>query len=230
MSLRGTLQQLARKVRRLRGRSDLGRFASSTPLSAKFGLDRGTPIDRFYIDRFFAENAAGIHGDVLEVVEPYYCRRFGSSRVTGEHVVDVDSSNPKATIIGDLGDPATLPDSSFDCIIVTQTLHLVFDIPAALAQLRRALRPGGTLLVTVPGITPVRPDKDYDWYWSLTEASLAKLLAAQFDSDKVEVRTFGNLFAATAFLHGAALEEVPKGKLDRLDPAFPVIVAARAAA
>src|SRR5262249_24112974 len=133
-------------------------------------------------------------------------------------------------IVGDLADPATLPAGQFDCIILTQTLHLVFDMAAAIANMRRGLRPGGVLLITVPGISPVGPGGDYDWYWSLTRDSLRRLLTASFDQDKVEIATFGNLFAATAFLHAAAVQEVPRRKLDRSDPNYPVTIAARAVA
>jgi SAM-dependent methyltransferase len=101
---------------------------------------------------------------------------------------------------------------------------------AAVKQLRRSLRPGGILLMTVPGITPVRPGRDYSWHWSVTEDSLPRLLAQAFDPAAVSVETFGNLFAATAFLHGAAVEEIPAEKLDSFDPAYPVTVAARAVA
>jgi hypothetical protein len=38
----------------------------------------------------------------------------------------------------------------------------------------------------------------------------------------------GNVFAATAFLQGAALEEVDRAKLDIEDPAYPVTITLRA--
>lgn len=207
-----------------------GRVASATPLSRNWGYDRGTPIDRFYIEDFLARHGEDVRGNVLEVQEDDYSRRFGGTRVTRQDVLNLDASNPRATIIGDLADPATLPEQRFDCVLLTQTLHLVFDMAAALANVRRALRPGGVALITVPGITPLQPGLGYDWYWSLTEESLRRLLHQSFDPAKVEVTTYGNLFAATAFLHAAAVQEVPRRKLERFDPAYPVTVAARAVA
>lgn len=226
------LRGLVHRIRRVRGHSTLwlGRFGSAAPLSSHFGLDRGTPIDRYYIERFLAQHAADIRGTVLEVVSPAYSERFGGSWVTKQHVVDLHESNARATIVGDLADPSVLPDATFDCIVLTQTLHLIYDMPAAVRQLRRSLRPGGVALITTPGITPARPGPDYRWYWSLTEDSLSALLGEAFDPAGVSVQSFGNLFAATAFLHGAALEEVATRKLDLTDPAFPVTVAARAVA
>ena len=210
---------------------NVGRIRSSKPLSNDWGYDRGTPIDRHYIEGFLARHAADVKGRVLEVQEDDYSRRFGGDRVSQVDILNVDDSNPRATIVGDLADAATLPAGQFDCIILTQTLHLVFDMAAAIANVHRALRPGGVLLITVPGISPLDALAFRDsWYWSLTEPSLRRLLSGPFDPQKVELETFGNLYAATAFLHAAAVEEVSKRKLDRFDRRYPVIVAARAVA
>jgi SAM-dependent methyltransferase len=209
---------------------NIGRIRSAKPLSDNWGYERGTPIDRYYIEPFLERHRADVHGHVLEVQEDDYSRRFGGARVEKQDVLNIDASNPKATIIGDLADPSTLPESTFDCIILTQTLHLVFDMATAVANVRKALRPGGVLLITVPGITPVDSGLGYDWFWSLTQDSLRKLLEASFDPAKITVETHGNLFAATAFLHAAAVEEVSKRKLDPVNHAYPVTVAARAVA
>ena len=40
----------------------------------------------------------------------------------------------------------------------------------------------------------------------------------------LEIRTHGNVFAATAFLQGIALEEVDRAKLDTYDPAYPLTI------
>lgn len=230
--LPGPVKAIAKRARRIHGLAsmNLGRIGSGKPLSLDWGYERGTPIDRYYIEGFLGRHQSDVRGRVLEIQEDDYSRRFGGSKISQQDILNVDASNPGATIIGDLADPATLPAAQFDCIILTQTLHLVFDMAAALANVRRALRPGGVALITVPGISPVGPRGDYDWFWSLTAEALQRLLLQQFDREKIDVETFGNLFAATAFLHASAVEEVPKRKLDRLDLAYPVTVAARAAA
>ena len=230
--LRPIVRELVHGARRIRGRSELraGRIASLTPLSAHFGLDRGTPIDRYYIEKFLLDQSGDIRGVALEIVDSTYSKRFGGDQVTTQHVADINDDNPSATIVGDISDPKILPDQAFDCIVLTQTLHLIYDLKGVVRQLRRALKPGGVLLVTAPGITPARPAKDYRWYWSLTPDSLQRLLAEAFDPANVQIHSYGNLFAATAFLHGAALEEIDTGRLDPVDPAFPVIVAGRAVA
>lgn len=215
-----------RALRRLHGiiAMNTGRAGSSVPLSDSFGFDRGKPIDRHYVEAFIDANRANIRGSVLEVADDGYSRRFGE-QITSQDVLDLDAGNPQATLVGDLADGKILPARRFDCVVLTQTLHLIFDLDAAVAHVRQALKPNGVLLVTVPGISPV---DDIEWHWSLTEQSLKRLLSRHFDD--VAVQSYGNLFAATAFLHGAAVQEVSRRKLDRLDPAYPVIVAARAVA
>jgi len=207
----------------------LGRIAASEPLDRDFGYGRGRPIDRYYIERFLAAHAADIRGRVLEVGDSSYTTRFGAARVTARDVLHIQPEQPQATITGDLSQPGMLPRDRFDCIILTQTLQFVFDMPAALRNLHDALVPGGVLLLTVPGISPVdRGEWGHCWHCGLTEHSAAGLLCGPFERGRVTVRTHGNLFAATAFLHGAAVEDVDVRKLDRVDPQFPVTVAARA--
>ena len=221
-----------RRLRNAAGRlaMSVGRTARTSPLSREFGFDRGTPIDRHYIESFLGDHSGDIRGRVLEIGDDGYSKRFGGARVTRQDVLHLRIGTPGATIAGDLANPATLPAQAFDCIILTQTLHLIFDMAAAISTVHSALRPGGVLLVTVPGITPVDGGEwKSSWYWSLTEAAIAGLLSGPFQAEAVSARTYGNLFAATAFLHGAAVEEVPARKLAPVDPAYPVTVAARAA-
>lgn len=211
------------------GTIDFGDFGRTEPISADFGFDRGAPIDRYYIESFLARNAARIRGRVLEIGDNAYTFRFGGKQVEKSDVLHVDVTNPLATIIGDISVPGTLPEGAFDCVILTQTLHLIFDMRGALAELAGALKPGGTLLVTVPGISPVdRGAWGHTWFWSLTEIALSRLLASSFEQEDIKVATFGNVFAAVCFLEGLAVSEVPRLKVDVLDKSFPVIVAAAA--
>jgi SAM-dependent methyltransferase len=211
------------------GRVRFGDLRRVTPISQSFGFDRGLPVDRYYIERFLAQNSSEIVGRVLEVGDDAYTRRFGGSRVTSSGVLHVAAGNPRATFVGDVTDPRVLPDNAFNCIIFTQTLQLVYDVRAAVVQLRRALAPGGVLLVTAPGISPIdRGEWGKTWFWSFTPAAMERLFGDVFGPDAVMVKRYGNVFAATAFLQGLAVDELDTSDLDPSDRAYPVIVSVRA--
>ena len=203
-------------------------FNRVSPVSRTFGFDRGTPIDRYYIEGFLFKNSHHIRGRVLEVGNNAYTLRFGG-KVVQSDVLHVDNGNPLATFVGDLADSKTLPDAAFDCIILTQTLQFIFDLRAAVATLYNALKPGGVLLLTCPGISQMdQGESSTTWFWSLTEPAARRLLEERFASPAITIETLGNVFAATTFLYGFALEEIDSADLDRNDPCYPVIIAARA--
>ena len=227
-SIRQRLGRLKRSLVRLRAPVDLGRLDRVEPLSSVFGLDRGTAIDRRYIERFLGAHAERIRGRVLEVGDSAYTTRFGGGRVTERAVLHTPPGAPGATIVADLTNPDGLPQNAFDCFICTQTLNCVYDVRRALEGARRLLRPGGSLLATVGGISRVsRFDRErWGFYWWFTTESLAKLLADVFGG-AVVVSSFGNVLGATAFLHGLAVEDLPDPTLlDADDPDYPVVVAA----
>lgn len=217
------------KTRPELGKVRFGDFGRVEPVSADFGFDRGKPIDRHYIESFLARQATDIGGRALEVGDASYCRRFGGARITRQDVLHVNAQNPEATIVGDLAERDILPGDAFDCIVLTQTLHLVFDLPAVVREIHRALKPGGVLLLTVPGISQVDRGAWGDiWCWSLTPAAVRQLFEPVFGAANIAVESHGNVFAAITFLHGLAVEEVDVAKLDIHDRAYPVIVALRA--
>jgi glycosyltransferase involved in cell wall biosynthesis len=222
------IRDIALRGRRPVGTVDLGDLARSEPVSREFGFDRGTPIDRHYIDRFLARHAGDIRGRVLEVGDASYCRRFGSG-IERQDVLDRPEANPAATITGDLASAGTLPEAAFDCMVITQVIQLLYDLPAAVRELHRGLKPGGVLLLTVPGVTSVDPEeRDGEWYWALTDRAAARLFGEIFGPGNVEIAVCGNAYAATCFLQGLALEEIDADLLDRQDPAYPMLVCVRA--
>ena len=211
------------------GLVDFGSFSGTKPVSSNFGYDRGTPIDRYYIERFLLEHSVDIAGHVLEVGEDTYSRRFGRQRITKQDVLHYNLADEGVTIVGDLTQAGVLPESTFDCVVLTQVLQWVLDLEQAVERLYKALKPGGVLLMTVPGIGQIEQTEYHQkWLWSFTEDSVRALFGRRFDASALEIRTCGNVFAATACLQGLALEEVDQTKLDEADLIFPVVVTLRA--
>ncbi len=222
------LKGVARRARSI-GPVRWGSLRRPTPLSRDFGFERGLPVDRYYVEGFLEENAHLVTGRVLEVGDSEYTRRFGAERVTRSDVLNIDPTIPGTTITADLAGGEAIPSGSFDCLVITQTLHLVFDLAAAVRTLRRILSPGGTLLATFPGISAVSRDRWAEsWYWALTPASATRLFGEAFGSANVEVRAFGNVLSSVAFLEGMAAHELRRHELDVVDPQYPMLVTVRA--
>ncbi len=211
----------------LPGRVALGDLNRTTPLSKVFGYERGGPVDRYYIENFLKKNNALIFGRVLEIGDNEYTLKFGVNKVTQSDILHVDERNKEATFIGDLSNAPQIPDNSFDCIVLTQTLHLIYDHIGALKTCYRILKPGGTLLLTVPGISHIDQGEWMDyWLWAYTSASIKKLLTEAFMPEKFVIQTHGNVLAATAFLFGMGATELSQEKLNDHDPHYQVIITA----
>lgn len=205
-------------------------IAPADPVSRKFGFDLGTPIDRYYIEAHLATNATDIRGRVLEVGDASYTLRFGERRVAQSDVLHATPGNPRATIIGDLASGEGIPRDAFDCIILTQTLGCIYDIRAAAANIHRALRGGGVVLATLPGISQIsRYDMDrWGDYWRFTSLSARRLFADVFGMEQVNVEAHGNVRIAAAFLYGLPLEQVTPEDLIRDDPDYELLITVRA--
>jgi SAM-dependent methyltransferase len=200
------------------------------PISDQWGMERGKPIDRYYIEGFLSAYKSDLKGCVLEVGDNTYTHKFGGDRVTESVVLHVAEQKEYVTLIGDLTDEATIPANSFDCLIVTQTLQYIFDLKAAVKTIYHSLRPGGVALVTVPGISKIsRYDMDrWGSYWNFTTKSAQRLFEEVFPAANVKVEAHGNVLAAIAFLHGLAFEELKQDELDYLDLDYELLITIRA--
>jgi|SRR3990172_8519866 len=213
------------------GMVQFGSLRRVTPISRNVGFDRGIPIDRYYIEQFLATHAADIQGHVLEIGDDSYTRKFGGDRVTRSEVLHVVAGNPKATIVADLTCADHVGSDTFECIIFTQTLQMIYDVRAVLWHLYRILMPGGVLLVTSHGISKICRREGVDrWgeYWHFTTQSARRLFQEIFPPANVRVEAHGNVLTAVAFLHGLATEELRQEELDYCDPDYEVLVAVRA--
>jgi SAM-dependent methyltransferase len=207
-----------------------GNLRSSRPISPDWGMERGQPIDRYYIERFLLKPASDIQGRVLEIGDNTYTCKFGEERVTESVVLHVAEKKEHVTLIGSLTDTNVFPACSFDCFIVTQTLQTIFDVPFAIRTIHHSLKPGGVALITVPGISKVsRYDMErWRYYWSFTTGSIEKLLSELFPRDHLQIEVYGNVLTSIAFLHGLATQELSKKELDYCDPDYQLLITVRA--
>jgi SAM-dependent methyltransferase len=212
------------------GRVRFGNLRSQKPISPDWGMERGQPIDRYYIERFLSNHASDIQGRVLEIGDNTYTCKFGQERVTESVVLHVAEQKEHVTLIGSLTDINVFPACSFDCFIVTQTLQTIFDVPSAVRTIHHCLKPGGVALITVPGISKVsRYDMErWGYYWSFTTGSIEKLLSESFPRDHLMIEAYGNVLTSIAFLHGLATQDLSKKELDYCDPDYQLLITVRA--
>jgi hypothetical protein len=201
-----------------------------TPLSRKFGTERGKPIDRYYIESFLIKHQSDVRGRVLEIGDPRYTQEFGGERVTTSDVLHAVSGNPLATIVADLADAPHILDKSFDCIIFTQVLQFIYDFRPVIHTLHRILDTNGVLLATFPGISQISRSDAKRWgdFWRFTSMSTQRLFATIFSAEGVTVETFGNVLSASAFLYGLTCQELLMDELNHWDEDYEVTVGVRA--
>jgi hypothetical protein len=166
---------------------------------------------------------------VLEIGEDRYASGFASTDLDQVDVLDPTGASPRATVIADLTDAPQIPSNTYDCVICTQTLLLIYELRAAITTLHRILKPGGTLLATVPGISPATPEMaTWGDHWRLTSVSARRLLEELFDPLNTTIETYGNVLASAAFLYGLSAQDLRREELDRRDPKYEFLIAMKA--
>lgn len=200
------------------------------PVDRDFGKSRGAPIDRVYIHEFLWPRRTDVHGRVLEIADSGYTDYLGEGEVTHCDVLHAKEKLPWVTLVGDLATGEGIPQASFDCMVLTQTLHVIYDVHAAVRTVHDCLVPGGVALVTLPGISQRSDYDSREWgdYWRFTSDSARKLFDDVFGADNVEVVAYGNVLVAAAFLYGYAQEDLTAAELEHRDGSFDLLIGVRA--
>jgi hypothetical protein len=200
-----------------------GNLRRTRPFSEVFGFDRGTPIDRYYLEKFLRACSGDIHGDVLEIQVNSYTKRFGRN-VARADTIDINPAFD-ATYTCDLAHSAGIvPSDAYDCFLLPNTLSVMRDVEGCLREALRIIRPGGTILAA--GAVLGQGDAGGD-YWRLTELGWQQVAARVWPGCAVSTTSFGNCLAATAAIQGLAHEELTPAELDEYDARFPVFVGIR---
>jgi hypothetical protein len=128
-----------------------------------------------------------------------------------------------------------LPADCFDSFLVQFTMHLIFDVEAALYHALRILRPGGTLLVNFPCLDYYFPHgldmgtgQPLFLYWWFTPIQVENLLRNTGLSEAdYNLTVQGNLLARIAYQLNLPAEELSRRELDFVDPGHPLLICAR---
>ena len=209
------------------GRVQFGDFERVVPISRDCSADRGTPVDRYYVDHFLASHQSDIRGRVLEIGGDTYTKRLGGDRVTHAQALNIERGT--SAIVEALMQLLVDDSCRFDCVLLPQTLHFIYNISAAIRSTHTVLAPGGVVLATFPGISQLSPNRDADSQcWGFTSRSARLKFEETFSPDSVSVVVRGNVLASIAVMQGLAVGELTANELDHVDPAYEVIVGVRA--
>lgn len=195
------------------------------PVSRQFGTERGTPVDRYYIEKFLEEHRHLVKGDVLEIEDNTYSLRYGEGRLTRSIVMDVENGGGDV-LKGNLETGDGIRDELADCFILTQTLMYLFDLKSAVHNIGRLLKKDGTVLVTCSGISQNsrRCMDDYGCCFNFNVDGLRKIFLQEPGLEVVEAGSYGNVKTVMAHIGGLCREDLDAGDFLENDKYYPLIV------
>lgn len=198
------------------------------PYSRVFGLDRGSAVDRIYIENFLEAHKSDVKGIVMEIASSSYIERFGEKRVDKKIVLHVKGWG-KDAMKGNLETGEGLTENMVDCLICTQTLQYIYNLKDTAKNIYKILKPGGVALITVPGIEALSMYDDENWgeKWSFTPKSLSEIFNPVFGSDNVEINSYGNVKIAVAYLYGLCAQDLNSRDFDYNDEMYPFLLTVR---
>jgi SAM-dependent methyltransferase len=199
------------------------------------GRQSGTAVVRYYWARFLEEHRADIRGRGLEVGATSTIRRYGGPNLLRADAIDLSPHGAQVTVVADLSRADAVPSDTWDCFVNQFTMHLIYDVQAALYHAVRILKPGGVLLVNFPCVDyyfPTgldmgtgRPMFLYWWFTSIHVETLLRDLGLGDGDYRLQV--FGNLFARIAYQLNVPAEELTPRELETVDLGHPLLICAR---
>ena len=200
-----------------------GNLRRVRPFSEHFGFERGTPIDRYYLERFLERHRHLITGRVLEIQAPGYTMKYGRALAAADSVDIVLRHNENLTYLCDLAkSERVIPDASYDCFLLPNTLSHLRDVEGCLRNALRVVRPGGVILATTAALVPLTADVPD--YWHASAAGWREIADRSWPGCDVRIDQHGNCLAAVAAMLGLTVEELEPSELDVNDPRYPVLV------
>lgn len=195
------------------------------PLHYDWGYRRGTPIGRLYIERFLRQYRNFITGDIMEVGETTYSKKYSNlDKAKSYTAIHVDGIEGCRTANLETGEG--LRDEEFDTMIITQTLAYIYDLRAVINNIYRSLRRNGYCLVTVTDIGHMGKleSEKYGVYWGFHRDGIFRLFSEVFGEANVKVEVYGNIKTVVAHLYGIAAEDIDIQCLEKNDPRYPMIL------
>ena len=204
------------------GCNGLGLFTRSEPICTEFGYSRGTPVDRYYLERFLEANTAFIRGQVLDVGSDGFTLKGFAAGLESITTIDANPDmNPD--VIGDVHNRRVFRRASFDCVLLLNVLEHCRRPQVVIDNVQTWLRKGGTLLAAIPNAQRIHAGP-VDC-WRILPDGCRELCKNWND---VQITTFGNCATSLAALSGLAVEDLVAEIRDYQDARYPVLTCIRA--
>jgi SAM-dependent methyltransferase len=169
----------------------------------------GVSLRRRQLDADLQALAAGLTGRGLEIGSGRILRRGGFQPPPAAHWVSLDiARRPQPDIVGDV-QRLPVAAASFDAIVCSEVLEYIPRLGEAVAEMGRALKPGGRLVIAAPFLH--RADTPGD-LWRFTEAGLRRLLN-EGGFEVVEIRAQGAALGVAANILRFAITSIPNRAL-----------------
>ena len=198
------------------------------------GRQRGEPVIRHYWESFLRQHRSDLRGRCLEIGTTQTLRRHGGPAMTRADSLDV-TPRDGVTVVADLSRADGVPSDTYDCFVVPFTMHLIYDVEAALYHAVRVLKPGGVLLVNFPCVDYYFPSgldmgtgRPLFVFWWFTPIQVENLLRRLgLTREHFEIAAYGNLFARVAYQMNMPVEELTRVERDHHDEGHPLLICAR---
>jgi SAM-dependent methyltransferase len=197
---------------------DFGDFKRYIPFCPDYGYSRGTPIDRYYLDRFVTEIKDDVIGVVLEVGGLRQNRQiYGFYNATLYRAIDIAPSG-SVDMVGDVHDPRVCKNNSLDRVILFNVLEHCAKPWIVIENIHKWLKRGGKVVCAVPNAQRIH--RDPADFWRIQPDGLRSMFSS-FEIQKL--KTYGNLLTAIASLSGIGAEELIPEELEFHNEQYPVI-------
>jgi len=200
-----------------RGTVDWGSLRRAHPICKRFGFSRGTPIDRYYLDKFLSQVRDRVVGETVEIGGAKQNRdMYRLTNVSNYMTIDSEA-HPYVDVVGDAHDSTLLAAESVDSILALNVLEHCADPWLVAKNMHRWLRTGGCAFCMVPNAQRVH-NFPRDYWRPLPDG--VNWLFREFSSR--ELFQYGNPTSVVAAHLGIAAEELTQAELDAPHPDYPV--------
>lgn len=195
------------------------------PLSRRWGVERGKPIDRYYIEKFLEKHKNLILGKVMEISDNVYTQKYGGEKVEESIVLHVEGWGRNA-VKGNLETGEEINENWVDTLILTQTLMFIYDTKKTVQNIYKMVKPGGSVLVTVAGISQISRYEADNWgdFYSFHEDAVRRIFGEIFGAENIQVECFGNVKTAISLLYGLCCEDLTEEDFTYQDMDYQVII------